>query len=245
MSLDISTSLHSLRSSPVVARGVATRFIFRSLSALLLFLDKCPAFESFDDKVLLWRQWLVRVGTAELRSALVQVTVQPEAELSISGTDRQTLRVALDEVEVLPGPVEHLEVGIKLVQQRLARTVEVIRHVQRAGCEGTKHVVVRILYDYQDGAFQFVHLPVQRIQRETVQRSAEHQGPRVALGTCWQVGAQFFPMLLAEDLRLADQVRNLEVLIEGTGCKQRRLPVVICAHRQNLGFDIPGQAVDL
>lgn len=41
-------------------------------------------------------------------------------------------------------------------------------------------------------------------------------------------------MLLAEDLRLADQVRNLEVLIEGTGCKQRRLPVVICAHRQNL-----------
>lgn len=41
-------------------------------------------------------------------------------------------------------------------------------------------------------------------------------------------------MLLAEDLRLANQVRNLEVLIEGTGCKQRRLPVVICAHRQNL-----------
>lgn len=58
----------------------------------------------------------------------------------LSGTDRQTLRVALDEVKVLPAPVEHLEVGVELVQQRFARTVEVVRHVQRAGCEGTKHL---------------------------------------------------------------------------------------------------------
>lgn len=46
------------------------------------------------------------------------------------------------------------------------------------------------------------------------------------------------PMLFAEDLRLANQVRNLEVLVEGTGCKQGRLSVVICAHRQNLRADI-------
>lgn len=244
MSLDFLT-VHA--APPVVVReGSGHSFLFFVFYFLVCFhLDKCPAFESFDDKVLLWCQWFVRVGATVLRSALVQVTVQPQAELSVSGTDRQTLRVALDEVKVLPAPVEHLEVGVELVQQRFARTVEVVRHVQRAGCEGTKHIVLRIFYDYQDWAFQFVHLSVQRVQRETVQRSAEHQGPRVALGTCWQVGAEFFPMLLAEDLRLADQVRNLEVLIEGTGCKQRRLPVVICAHRQNLGFDIPGQAVDL
>lgn len=135
---------------------------FFALNTLLLLcfrffffisLDKCPAFESFDDKVLLWRQWLVRVGATVLRSALIQVTVQPQAELSVSGTDRQTLRVSLDEVEVLPAPVEHFEVGVELVQQRLARTVKMIRHVQRAGCEGTKHIVVRIFNDYQDGTF--------------------------------------------------------------------------------------------
>lgn len=42
-------------------------------------------------------------------------------------------------------------------------------------------------------------------------------------------------MLLAEDLGLTDEVRNLEVLIERTRRKQGRFSVVICAHRQNLG----------
>lgn len=179
-----------------------------------------------------------------LRPALVEIAVQPQAELAVAGPDRQALRVALDEVEVLPAPVEHLEVGVEFVQQRLARAVEVVRHVQRAGRQGAKNVVVGVLDHDQDGAFELVHLPVQRVQREAVQGRAEHQRPRVALGAGGQVSAQLFSVLLAEDLRLADQVRDLEVLVEGTRREQGCLPVVICAHRQNLRLKEPRQAVD-
>lgn len=132
-----------------------------------------------------------------LRPALVEIAVEPQAEFAVAGADRQALRVALDEVEVLPAPVEHLEVGVEFVQQRLAGAVKVVRHVQRAGRQRAKYIVVRIFDDDQDGALQFVHLPVQRVQREAVQGRAEHERPRVTLGAGRQVGAQLFPVLLA------------------------------------------------
>lgn len=169
-----------------------------------------------------------------LRPALVEIAVEPQTEFSVASADRQALRVALDEVEVFPAPVEHLEVGVEFVQQRLARAVKVVRHVQRAGRQRAKYIVVRIFDDDQDGALQFVHLPVQRVQRESVQGRAEHERPRVTLGAGRQVGAQLFPVLFAEDLCLADQIRDLEVLVEGTRREQGCLPVVIRAHRQNL-----------
>lgn len=180
-----------------------------------------------------------------LRPALVEIAIEPQAEFAVASADRQALRVALDEVEVLPAPVEHLEVGVEFVQQRLARAVKVVRHVQRAGRQGAKYIVVRIFDHYQDGTLELVHLPVQRVQREAVQGRAEHERPRVTLGAGRQVGAQFFAVLLAEDLCLADQIRDLEVLVEGTGREQGCLPVVIRAHRQNLRLNVPRQPVDL
>lgn len=179
-----------------------------------------------------------------LRPALVEIAIEPQAEFAVPSADRQALRVALDEVEVLPAPVEHLEVGVEFVQQRLARAVKVVRHVQRAGRQRAKYIVVRIFDDYQDGALELVHLPVQRVQREAVQGRAEYERPRVTLGAGRQVGAQLFPVLLAQDLCLADQIRDLEVLVEGTRREQGCLPVVIRAHRQNLRLNVPRQSVD-
>lgn len=108
---------------------------------------------------------------------------------SLSGPDGQALLVALDEIQVLAGPVEHLEAGVELEQQALARAVEVVGHVQRARGQRTKHVIVRVLDHDQDRALQLVHFAVQRVQREPVQRRAEHQRPGVALRTRRQVSA--------------------------------------------------------
>lgn len=118
-------------------------------------LNKCPAFNSFYNKVLARGQGFIGVRAARLSPSLVQVTVQPQTKLStarkkdrirgdtlnykttpdkysLSRSDGQTLGVALDKVQVLAGPVEHLEAGIELEEQTLAGAVKVVRDVQRA-----------------------------------------------------------------------------------------------------------------
>lgn len=58
----------------------------------------------------------------------------------LSGADRQALVVALDEVQVVPGPVERLEPRRKPKEQGLTGTVKVVAHVQGARGQRTKHL---------------------------------------------------------------------------------------------------------
>lgn len=146
-------------------------FLFFVVVVCAVFLHKRPAFHGFHDKVLLRRQRLIGVRAAALRATLVQITVQPQTEFatvemygimwllqahahiiiiaqpvdvhSLAGTDRQALRIALDEVQILAGPVEHFEAGIELVQQRLAGAIEQIGHVQSARCQRSKYLCAR------------------------------------------------------------------------------------------------------
>lgn len=55
---------------------------FLSLSLSFLLLNKCPAFNSFYNKVLARGQGFIGVRAARLSPSLVQVTVQPQTELS-------------------------------------------------------------------------------------------------------------------------------------------------------------------
>jgi hypothetical protein len=121
-------------------------------------LDEGPALEGFDDEILFGRKRLVWICAAALWSALVEVTVEPQTEFSagnrqwvtwgqafisrnlLASTNRQTLRISLDEVEVLATPMKNFEAGVELVQKRFARAVEVIGHVQRTRCESTKNL---------------------------------------------------------------------------------------------------------
>lgn len=52
----------------------------------------------------------------------------------LSCTDGKTLVVAFDEVQVIPRPVERLEPWRKPEEQGLTGPIEVVAHVQRAGC---------------------------------------------------------------------------------------------------------------
>lgn len=85
--------------------------------------------------------------------------------------------------------MEHLERRIELEEEALAGAVKVIGDVQRTGGERPKHIIVRVLDDDEDRALQLVHLPVERVQREAVQRRAKHQRPRVAFGARRQMTA--------------------------------------------------------
>jgi len=100
----------------------------------------------------LWRQRLIAVCAALLRSSLVQITIQPQAKTtakkkrfkqklasarralsasnSLSSANRKALHVSFDEVHILASPMEHLEAGVKLVEQGLTGAVKVIRHMQ-------------------------------------------------------------------------------------------------------------------
>lgn len=82
-----------------------------------------------------------------LRSTLVQITIQPQAEATVSSANRKGLHVALNEVHVLASPMEHFEAGIEFVEQGLAGTVKVIGNMQRAGGQSTKYIVLCILDD--------------------------------------------------------------------------------------------------
>lgn len=49
---------------------------------IITSLDKCPAFDSFDDKILLRGQRFIGIGAARLRATLIQITVQPQTEFT-------------------------------------------------------------------------------------------------------------------------------------------------------------------
>jgi len=59
---------------------------------------------------------------------------------SLSSPDRQALVVAFDEVHVVTGPIVHLKVRTECEQQRFARTVEMVAHLQRTRCQRTEHL---------------------------------------------------------------------------------------------------------
>lgn len=44
------------------------------------FLNKCPAFECFNNKIFLRRQWFIAICTAGLRTSLIQITIQPQTK---------------------------------------------------------------------------------------------------------------------------------------------------------------------
>lgn len=130
-------------------------------------LNKCPAFNCFYNKILARGQGFIAISAARLRTSLVQVSVQPQTELStekrqkyqmlvpewfavinsLSRSDGQTLGVALDEIQILAGPMEHLKAGVEFEQETLARPVKMIRHVQRTRRQSTKNIIVRVLDD--------------------------------------------------------------------------------------------------
>lgn len=63
---------------------------------------------------------------------------------------------------------------------------------------------------------------------------AEYEGPEVALRPGWQMPAQLFPVLVAEDLCGANQVGNDDVVVYGDGAVRVQSSPELLAHRQYL-----------
>ena len=58
----------------------------------------------------------------------------------LSGADGQAFVVTLDEVKIVAGPVERLEFRREFEEERLAGSVEMVAHVQRARGQRTEHL---------------------------------------------------------------------------------------------------------
>lgn len=104
--------------------------------------------------------------------------------------------------------------------------------------EKISHPVFGVLDDHEDGRLDFGHLAEHGVERESVLRGGEDQGPGVALGPGRQVTQQARPVRVGEDLGGAQQLRQPEhVEVEGAGVgaasRVQRAPQLL-AHRQHL-----------
>lgn len=77
------------------------------LSLSFIPLNKCPAFNSFYNKVLARGQGFIGVRAARLSPSLVQVTVQPQTKLS---TARKKDRIRGDTVNMDPLQILTLQI---------------------------------------------------------------------------------------------------------------------------------------
>ncbi|CAD1478546.1 unnamed protein product, partial [Heterotrigona itama] len=96
------------------------------------------------------------------------------------------------------------------------------------------YIALCIFYDQEDRALYLGHFPVHAVQTESMLAGAEDEGPEVALRPGWQVPAQLFPVLVAEDLSVADQVGNDDVVVDGDGAVRVQSSPELLAHRQYL-----------
>lgn len=144
---------------------------------------------------------------------MVEVTIEPQPELSVSGTDGERLVVALDEIHVVPCPVVHLDVWGEPEEERLPGAVEVVGHLECTGRQSTEYIVLSILNDEEDGTLNPSHLAVHGVEREAVLGGAEHKGPHVTFGPGGEVPTQLFAMILGQYLSDSIEIWEAELKV--------------------------------
>ena len=118
----------------------------------LLSVGESPAFERLYREVALPRERVVVERRAGLRPPLVEVGVDPDAELAVARAHDEAVGVALEEVLVLARPLEGRKVGPQREDEGLARSLHGLALPGRRGEVGAEGGSGKVLYGEEAGA---------------------------------------------------------------------------------------------